>query len=176
MTDFSRTQISEVEILGVETKQIPMPRWLRIYEDTPLWLYRMFIKYKGERHRGPQSKPRMLDGHCILTLRTRVKKDDDLVMVQGLIHIDGYTQAKANGINFVPKQKIECPILERLVCDYIGNNGLSDWYFEKRMLYNISSQLFSCNRREIPLVRGYDRNGLLDKVSVDMSLFQPVKV
>ena len=172
--DFKRAQISEVEIFGVETKQNPMPQWLRLYEDRPLWLYRLFLKYRGSYRRDPRCKVRPLDGRCMLTLSTHVKKDDELVLVQGHISVDSYSQSKASGINFVPKQKIFCSSLEGLIADYIGHSGLYDWFFDREMIDVIKNPLFTCNRKEIPLIRGYNRDGLLDKVSVDMSLFEPV--
>lgn len=85
-----------------------------------------------------------------------------------------YSKDKAYNINFVPKQKLLCPELEQLIAEYISHSGISNWYFDDVMLYLIKNSLFSCNREEVPLVYGYNSDGLLDRVKVDMSLFQAV--
>ena len=174
-TKFHRSQISTVEVLGVKATQISMPQWLRKYEDRPLWSYKIFLKYKGAYSRGPKRKKKTLSGRCILTLSTKINRYGELVMVQGCASLKGYSKSEASTINFKPKQKIVCPgNLKNIVADYIGSSGLYTRYFDEADLYIIQNPLFSCNRKEVSLVYGYNKDGLLDQVSVDMSLFEPI--
>ena len=170
---FTGVQISKVEIFGLEAKQIEVPKWLKDYDSTPLWSYNIFLKYEGKYCSGPRCNRRLSIDRCILSLRTNIKRYADLAVIKGRICLKNHSENKVSDINFVPKQELLCPQLELLISEYAGRNSLSDWVFDDALLSLSKNSVFSCNRDEVPLIEAYNRDNLLDRISVDMNLFQP---
>ena len=163
--------MSQLETIGLIYKQIPMPKSISPYEDRPLSSYQLIVKYKWKRR---NSCRKVFSGCCMLTLKTAIKHDDELVLVQGNITVVSCPSTVIPLINFVPKEKISSPALEYLVGEYLGTDGLRDEFFDRECMEKIENELFTCNREIVPMVYGYNEDGTLDKVWVNMNLFKPV--
>ena len=173
MANVGNYDISQAEIVGLEVSKVPLPKSIRMYEDTPLFSYKLFLKYKGRFGRSGKKKTRQLNGRCVLALKTLIKNDEGLVLVQGAIKFKSYCSALEKKINFVPKTKIQCTELFRYIEAYIAKEGqLGEDFFEPNIFGSITNSLFTCKLEPVPMVCGYNKDGTLDKVSVDMSLFK----
>ena len=172
MKDVSNYHISDVEVLGMEFKKIPIPLRLIRYAEHPLSSYRLSLKYRWHHLRSPRTE---FTGKCMLLLKTLLKNDDDLVIVQGHISIHGAPFYLQRLLNFVPKQKLTPPDLNSFVADYVARpHSLGDNFFKPEIFGTIKTSLFTCNRSIVPMIHGFNADDTLDKVSVDMNLFKPV--
>ena len=154
-------------------EKLPVPKWLRPYDDRPLTSYKIFMKYHGHHCKHPK---RLCSGHCALILRTYAVSYDGIATVQGCISLQNYSASELELANYVPKNEIKCQMLTYLVSHYIASGGLYRTFFEDNMLTNIKNQLFSANIELVSVINGYNKDDTLDKVSVNMDLFKPVNV
>ena len=168
-------EVSQAEIVGMEVSEIPIPKAIEMYESKPLFSYKVFFKYQGRCGRTGREKTRKLKGHCMLTLKTQILNDEDLVLVQGEIGVERYESCFEKRINFVPKEKINCEELYRLIEEFIDQDGhLGNDFFDPDIYGTIQRSLFTCRREVVPMICGYNADGTLDRVSVNMSLFKRV--
>ncbi|MBP5352156.1 MAG: hypothetical protein J6Y91_00120 [Alphaproteobacteria bacterium] len=168
--DFLDYQISDVEILGMEMQQVPIPKKLQPYEEQPFKTYRLLIRYhsKSQHHRE-------CVGRCILVLKTQLKDDGGLFLVQGNILFKPYCHRERPSFNFVPKTRIFCSVLNSFLQDFVtAGRSLGEKFFRPEVFGAIKSKLFSCNLETVPMIYGYNNDGTLDKVAVNMQLFKPV--
>lgn len=166
-------QLTQLEIVGMEVKQVPFLKRLSAYESNPLQFYRLIVKYQGKR---ADNRRKPFSGQCMVILRTVIKNHGGLVLVQGCITIHSCPSNLLAKINYVPKQEIDCPMLNDFITCYIGKNGLWNRFFNPKLYGTIKNPLFTCQRVAVPMINGYNRDGKLDRVSVDMDLFEPVKM
>ncbi len=160
-----------LEILGLEVKQVPVPKWLAPHDSRPLFSYKLFMSYQGHKFRHTN---RARPGHCALILKTSAVNYDGLATVQGHIYLKNYPLSELERINYRPKGKIDCDWLESLVSCYIASGGLGDSFFEERMITKMKNKLFTCDRELLSIVHGDNEDGTFDRVSMDLSLFEKI--
>lgn len=162
-------EVTQLKILGLETRKIPFPKWLKRYEDRPLNFYRLFMQYQGQ---AVTYRNKKFSGHCALILKTSVENYGGVAFVKGHIFIKNYSTLDLPLSSYVPKEKIICPQLSDYVASYIGSYGLGDKFFDYNIFGNIENELFSCKLDYIPMVN--ITADTVDMVSVNMKLFKPV--
>ena len=164
--------LADVEVLGLEVKKIPIPKKLLKYEDQPLSSYKVYLKYRWQHKKYPN---KLITGRCMLVLKTQFKYSGDLVIVQGQITIKSAPARLPSTVNYKPKKKLDGIDLSSFVIDYLSaQRCLSNEALSVSVLGQIKNSLITCNFSEHSMVDGYNSDGTLDQVSVEMSLFEPV--